>query len=267
MASTNESVARRDLRTYVEQHPEVSHVMFDFDGTLSWLRHGWPELMFQVFRPFYPARRESEQEVHDFLISEILSLNGKPSIFQMVRFAELVRQRGGNCPAPEKLLQDYQSLLDQKIAERSQRIRRGECSRDEYVVHGARAFLEYLTIRRLRLIVLSGTVEHRVKEEAELLGLSHFFGDHIYGSTPDGNKFSKRQVIDRLLREEGIEGKHLLSFGDGPVEICETKAVGGLAIGIASDENQNGSGRSDPHKQRILLEAGAEFVLADYSIP
>ena len=23
--------------------PHASHAVFDFDGTLSWLRHGWPQ--------------------------------------------------------------------------------------------------------------------------------------------------------------------------------------------------------------------------------
>ena len=267
MSFEKSSGQRIDLRKFVDQHPEISHVVFDFDGTLSWLRHGWPELMFDVFRPFYPVQGESDEAIHDFLVSEILSLNGKPSIFQMLRFAELVSERGGSCPEPERLLHDYQNLLDRKIVERSQRVRSGECSLDEYVVYGARAFLDFLRPRRVTLIVLSGTIEHRVKEEASLLGLSHFFGRHIYGSTPDGNRFSKRDVIDRLLREESIEGRHLLSFGDGPVELRETRAVGGIAIGIASDENENGSGQCDPHKRRILFEAGAELVLPDYGIP
>jgi len=63
--------------------PQISHVIFDFDGPCSWLRHGWPEIMFNVFRPYYPARRdEAEDQIHDLLIDEILGLNGKPSIHQ-----------------------------------------------------------------------------------------------------------------------------------------------------------------------------------------
>ncbi len=34
--------------------PRVSHVVFDFDGTLSWLRHGWPEMMVEVMRETTP---------------------------------------------------------------------------------------------------------------------------------------------------------------------------------------------------------------------
>ena len=36
--------------------PQISHVVFDFDGTLSWLRHGWPEIMLRLFREHLPRR-------------------------------------------------------------------------------------------------------------------------------------------------------------------------------------------------------------------
>ena len=49
-------------------------------------------------------------------------------------------------------------------------------------------------------------------------------------------------VIDRILSEHGITGRRLLSFGDGYVEIENTKQVGGLAVAVASDEANNGSG-------------------------
>jgi hypothetical protein len=102
-----------------------------------------------------------------------------------------------------------------------------------------------------------------VKREARLLGLQEFFGEHIYGSTP-GRHFSKKDVIDRILAEERIEGRHLLAFGDGPVEIEFTKAVGGVAIGVASDENANGSGLLDADKREHLVRAGADVIIPDY---
>ena len=142
--------------------------------------------------------------------------------------------------------------------------RGGAKQRDDYVVHGARPLLERLKHGGLTPIILSSTIEERVKEEAELLGLTGFFGRHIYGGTADPRLFSKRAVIDRLLREECLTGENLLSFGDGPVEIRETKAVGGLAIAVASDENHNGSGVMDPFKRRQLLDAGADAAIADF---
>lgn len=240
-------------------------MIFDFDGTLSWLRHGWPRLMYDLFRPYYPSRPgEQEAEIHHLLISEILSLNGKQSIFQMSRFHERVRQLGGACPAPEDLLREYQNRLDSLIARRAQDLLSGQAATDDFVVCGARAFLEKLRARGLRLIILSGTIEPRVREEARWLGLDSYFGPHIYGGTADPALFSKKLVIDRLLAQEAISGSHLLSFGDGPVEIQETKTAGGLAIAVASDEENNGNGRPDPWKREQLLQAGADAVAADF---
>jgi phosphoglycolate phosphatase-like HAD superfamily hydrolase len=245
--------------------PQVSHVVFDFDGTLSWLRHGWPDIMFHLFREHFPARPgETEEFIYELLIDEILSLNGKPSIFQMDRFVELARERGGRSPGPAALLNEYQRRLDAVIEERSQLILTGRARADEFVVHGARAFLDKLQQRGMKLIILSGTVEHRVKQEAGLLGLAGYFGAHIYGSHPAPPEFSKRLVLDRLLSEEKIEGGNLLSFGDGPVEIIHTREVGGLAIAVATDEEHNGSGRMHPQKRRQLIDAGADAVIPDF---
>jgi hypothetical protein len=71
-------------------------------------------------------------------------------------------------------------------------------------------------------------------------------------------------VLENILLEDGISGKNLLSFGDGPIEIECTKKIGGLAIAICSDETNNGSGKMDPTKQAQLLEAGADAAYPDF---
>src|ERR1041385_4819748 len=96
--------------------PQISHVVFDFDGTLSWLRHGWPEIMLQLFREHLSAQPgESEEAFRELLLNDILSLNGKPSIFQMHRFVDRARERGGQRPSPEGLLREYQERLDRQV--------------------------------------------------------------------------------------------------------------------------------------------------------
>lgn len=243
----------------------ISHVVFDFDGTLSWLRHGWPEIMYRVFREHLaPRSGETEGALHDQLIELIVGLNGQPTIFQMIRFAEFARERGVLTPEPETLRAEYQRRLDDAIAERSARIRSGQVSPDDYVVHGARRFLHWLRGRGLTCIILSSTVEERVREEAALLELTPFFGLHIYGGTGDPAQFSKMAVFRRLLQTEAIPGHQLLSFGDGPVEIANTKELGGGAIAVCSDEHHNGSGLLDPFKQRLLWAAGADAAIPDY---
>jgi phosphoglycolate phosphatase-like HAD superfamily hydrolase len=246
-------------------YPDITHVLFDFDGTLSWLRHGWPQIMCGLFCEWVtPVRGQSRDSLESELLEGILSLNGKPTIYQMQYGAELARERAGRQVEPAKLLAEYQRRLEAAIDERCQSIARGQAHADDFVVHGGRRLLEWLKRRGWSLIILSGTVELSVKKEAELLGLSSYFGEHIYGSRADLGQWSKGEVLARLLKEEKIEGRHLLSFGDGPVEIRLTKEAGGLAVGVASDEEVNGSGRLDLHKKKQLLAAGSDVLIPDY---
>jgi len=85
-----------------------------------------------------------------------------------------------------------------------------------------------------------------------------------YGAVDDYKQFSKKMVIERILRENCIQGEQLLSFGDGYVEIENTKDVGGLAVAVASDEANNGSGRFDEWKHRRLAGVGADVVIPDF---
>lgn len=241
----------------------ISHVIFDFDGTLSWLRSGWPDVMARLFAEFIPGAEANSSLVLQRLRREILALNGKPSIYQMRRFTELSPQFRAATPAPELLLQLYLARLDVVLRDRVGGVASGRVSPDTFVIAGARPLLEELYRRGVKLYILSGTAEPDVRREAELLQLKPFFGEGIHGSTP-GQEFSKKEVIDRILREEGILGSQLLSFGDGPVEIEFTKAVGGRAVGVASDEENNGSGVIDSDKREHLMRAGADAIIPDY---
>lgn len=245
--------------------PHVSHVIFDFDGTLSWLRHGWPRIMLDGFLEHAPDEWRGNTSITSDLLADILSLNGKPTIHQMRSFSQRLHDSSGRSVAPERLFEEYEARLAKVIADRRASIAAGTPC-DDFVVHGARRILEMLRSRGVRLIILSGTVEVEVRAEAALLGLSPFFGEHIHGSVRNV-AFSKEDVIKRLMRMEKIEGRHLLSFGDGPVELHFTKAAGGLAIGVASDEDENGSHKPDPFKRDQLAAAGAHAVIPDYDEP
>lgn len=254
-----------EVRPSLVPRPQISHVVFDFDGTLSWVRHGWPAIMFDVFaRHLPPMDGEMDTARRAVLEDIVFGLNGQPSFVQMQRFAEVVRERGGPSLEAEMLRREFQDRLDAEIAARLALIREGQAPPDAFVVFGARALLTRLERDGLTSIVLSSTIEHRVREEAEALGLTGFFGARIHGSGRDPGAFSKKAVFERLLRAGGINGENLLSFGDGPVEIASTKELGGLAIAVCSDEEHNGSGVMDDFKRRQLFAAGADAAIADF---
>src|SRR2546425_7722288 len=238
--------------------PQISHVLFDFDGTLSLIRQGWPEVMVPMFVEMLPPLAgENEESRRQLCYDDIMRLNGKQTIYQMIQLSERIKERGGKAREPLWYKHEYLRRLDERIRHRLEGLRTGAASPDDWLVYGARPILEILQRRGLLLYLASGTDEVFVKQEAELLNLTGFFGRHIYGALDDYKQFSKKMVIERILRENRIQGEQLLSFGDGYVEIENTKEVGGLAVAVASDEANNGSGRFDEWEHRRLIGGGA----------
>ena len=245
--------------------PGLSHVLFDFDGTLSLIRQGWPDVMVPMFTAIIPALEgESEKERSKLAFEDIMRLNGKQTIYQMIQLADRVRERGGTPLEPLEYKHEYLRRLDERIRHRVDGIRAGTLVQDDFTVFGTRALLEALTARGLPLYLASGTDEQFVKAEAEALDIARYFKGHIYGAQDDYRKFSKKMVIDRILAENRIPGGSLLAFGDGYVEIENTKQVGGCAVAVASDEANNGSGRMDEWKRQRLLGVGADVCIPDY---
>ncbi len=244
---------------------QISHVLFDFDGTLSLIRQGWPEVMLPMFAEMLPRQADdTDESLHQMLFEDIMRLNGKQTIYQMIQFAERIRERGGQAQEPIWYKNEYLRRLDERIASRITALKAGTTRSDELLVHEARPMLEELQRRGLMLYLASGTDDRYVKEEARLLDVARYFGGRIYGALDDYKNFSKKMVIDRILKEHQIVGRQLLSFGDGYVEIENTKEVGGVAVAVASDEANNGLGRMDAWKRQRLLGVGADVVVPDF---
>lgn len=247
------------------RRPGITHVLFDFDGTLSIIRQGWPEVMVPMFVEALPRLPgETEEDAQALVLDDIMRLNGKQTIYQMMQLADRIKERGGQPQDPLWYKHEYLRRLDQRTHVRTSGLRSGGVRPDELLVHDARKLLEHLITVGLTLVLASGTDEYAVKQEAELLDITRYFGSHIYGALDDYKQFSKKMIIDRILSENAITGEHLLAFGDGYVEIENTKQVGGLAVAVASDEANNGSGKVEPWKRSRLLGVGADVVIPDY---
>jgi phosphoglycolate phosphatase len=245
--------------------PEISHVLFDFDGTLSLLREGWPEVMVPMFVEMLPPRaNETESTRRQLALDDIMRLNGKQTIYQMIQLCERIQERGSQPHEPLWYKREYLHRLEARIRGRLEGLRSGKVQREEFLVFGARQILVELERRGLELYLASGTDEPFVKEEAALLDIDRYFGKHIYGAIDDYKSFSKKMVIERILNENHISGSELLTFGDGYVEIENTCEIGGLAVAVASDEANNGSGKVDEWKRKRLLGVGAYAVIPDF---
>lgn len=250
-------------------HPDIPRgrcrsVIFDFDGTLSLIREGWPQIMIPMM--VEALRRtgtgETEPELTAKVEEFVMRLNGRQTIYQMIHLTEEIRARGGQPEEPLVYKHRYHDLLLAKIQTRLNALADGSASPEDWTVPGSHAMLQNLRERGVQLYLASGTDLVYVRREAELLGLTPYFGAHIYGAIDDYKNFSKRQIIEKILASNGLHGSELLGFGDGFVEIEEVKRVGGVAVAVASDEALRRG--VHPWKRERLMRAGADVVIGDY---
>lgn len=241
------------------------HVLFDFDGTVSLIREGWPEVMIPMMVEILQetGTKEPVEELRKLVAEFVGELTGKQTIYQMIRLCEEIQRCGGTPKDPAVYKQQYLDLLMVRIADRRDALRAGTANPEDMVVPFSFQLLDELKSRGCTLYVASGTDEPAVIDEVKLLGLDRYFGARVYGAQDDYKNFSKAMVIERILRENHLSGSDLLGFGDGFVEIQNVKSVGGTAVGVASDESAR-NGKPDPWKRDRLLGVGADFIVPDY---
>ena len=238
--------------------------LFDFDGTLSLIRTGWEQVMIPMMVKTLESLKtgESEQQLSLVVEEYVGRLTGEQTIYQMIELARQVEMRGGKPLPPLEYKKKYHEKLMERIRHCRESLRRGEVSPDDYLVPGARAFLEALQSRGLMLYCASGSDQVYTVEEARLLQIDEFFDGGIYGALDDFKSFSKEILIGQMISSAGYRGEELLGFGDGRVEIKNVKDAGGVAVGVATDEPEcklvNG------WKRKRLAAAGADFIVPNF---
>ncbi len=118
------------------------------------------------------------------------------------------------------------------------KLERGELSVEDYTLKGALAAARRRSPRRgWSCTSPAAPTSTTCAAEAEALGFARLFEGRIHGSIGDVKHEAKRVVLERILAEIGPKGlAGLVTFGDGPVEMRETRRRGGYCVGVASDE-------------------------------
>jgi phosphoglycolate phosphatase-like HAD superfamily hydrolase len=115
----------------------------------------------------------------------------------------------------------------------------------------------------IKLYLASGTDEEDVKREAKILGYDYLFEERIFGSIGDITRDAKKVVLDRILDTIGESASGaIITFGDGPVEIRETRKRNGKTVGVASNELKR-FGLNEKKRSR-LIKAGADIIIPDF---
>jgi len=182
--------------------------------------------------------------------------------------AQMVREAGH---VPESEILDahgykriYNDALMTLVETRKQQLLRGELDAGDFTIKNAIPLLRRLHAAGVKLFLASGTDGRDVLLEAQALGYAPLFENRIHGADNDMTHDAKRMVIERMLGEIGPENAvHIATFGDGPVEIRETRKRRGIAVGVASDEVRRFG--LNPEKRARIIRAGAHLVVPDYS--
>lgn len=238
--------------------------LFDFDGTLSLVRSGWMDVMVPMMVEILASLKTGEPEadlkavVEDF----VWRLTGKETIYQMIALAENIEKRGGKPLDPLQYKKMYLDLLWERIRGRVEELKSGKASPEKYMVPGARALLENLKERGLKMYLASGTDEVYMKEEARLIDVARYFDGGVFGALDDYKSFSKKILVQRILASTDVRGEEIIGFGDGYVEIEEVKLVGGVAVGVASTEPE--CQVVDEWKRQRLIGVGADYIVPNY---
>lgn len=256
-------------RTHIEiinphiERGHIRHALFDFDGTVSLIREGWQGVMIPMMVEVLleTPQHESEEELQAVVTEFVDRLTGEQTIYQMIQLCKEMRQRGGEPLDPLEYKWMYLNRLWERIKGRVAGLKNGEIEPEEMMVPGAVPMLEALRAWDVTCYLASGTDEVYVLDEAAALGLSPYFAG-IYGALDDYQNYSKKLVIERILNENHLSGPEFVTFGDGYVEIEDTKAVGGIAVGVASDE-VNRQGINEWKRER-LIQAGADLIIPDF---
>jgi phosphoglycolate phosphatase-like HAD superfamily hydrolase len=157
----------------------------------------------------------------------------------------------------------YLDQLNERIKDRLEALAKERVEPESMMVPGVRRLVEALKERGLKLYLASGTDEPYMKREAELLRVDRYFDGGIFGAQDDYKSFSKKILIGRIIKSSEFEGREFLGFGDGFVEIENVKEVGGVAVGVATDEPL--CERVDPVKRKRLAAVGADWIIPHYA--
>ena len=260
----NENIGIEIIRQLPERDG-VHYALFDFDGTLSLIREGWQAIMIPMMIEILmqTPNHEDKEKITSIVRDFVTQLTGKQTIFQMIRLAEEVEKRGGSAKDPLTYKNEYHERLLERIQYRLDGLRSKRIQPEDYLVPGATSILEGLRSRQVKCYLASGTDEKYVLDEAELLHLTPYFAG-IYGAQDDYVNFSKKMVIRRIIAENHLSGPEFVAFGDGFVEIEDTKSVNGIAVGVATNEAEREG--IDEWKRSRLIQAGADLIIPDFRV-
>ena len=246
--------------------------LFDFDGTISDERVGWPNLMVAVNSAFLVAMTKPHMDFKKatkLVIEDIEKTIGIPTYMQMKNLRTLIEENGYEGPEinPRLFKDVYNDSLVSMVESRHKKIKSEGGDVQKLLISGAVDFLTKIKSHLKNGIYLaSGSDVDAVAESISNLRLSEFFPrERIAGAGSLGPEDdAKEAVINKLLNENGYKGNQIVTFGDGVPEIYYTNIVGGVSVGVLTRDESYYEERGHftiEQKEERLRRAGAHIIV------
>lgn len=163
-----------------------------------------------------------------------------------------------------KLFWVYEQVLNRYC--RDNNLKKAKENPEEFLIKGSMEFMNYLHEKGIKNYFVTGAVVDKSIQPPmgmyeEVLGLGFEIGEgkaveDILGSTWD-EKIPKDEVMRRLVKELGIDGKNVLVIGDGRSEISAGVALGAVTVSILPE--------SAKRQRELHCELGTNMIIPDYT--
>lgn len=162
-----------------------------------------------------------------------------------------------------KLFWVYEQVLNRYC--RDNNLKKAKENPKEFLIPGSMEFMEYLHKNGIKNYFVTGAVVDKsvvppMGMYEEVLGLGFEIGEgkaveDILGSTWD-EKIPKDEVMRRLVKELGIEGRNVLVIGDGRSEISAGVALGAVTVSILPE--------NATRQRELHTDLGTNMIIPNY---
>ena len=163
-----------------------------------------------------------------------------------------------------KLFWVYEQVLNRYC--RDNNLKKAKENPEEFLIKGSMEFMKYLHNNGVKNYFVTGAVVDKSIQPPmgmyeEVLGLGFEIGEgkdveDILGSTWD-EKIPKDEVMRRLVKELGIDGKNVLVVGDGRSEISAGVSLGAVTVSILPETAKR--------QRELHTELGTNMIISDYT--
>lgn len=238
---------------------DIKTIIFDFDGTISTLRHGWEEIMEDyMYQMISGDTLGDDKELKEEIKVYINESMGIQTIYQMQWLKEKVQlknkaevldiweyKRGYNVRLMDIVRQKTKKLISKKLNPK------------DFRIINSKEFVKELYELGYKLYIASGTDHEDVVNEMKALEIFEYFED-VKGAPADKIDCPKEAIVKHLTEDLGYKGSEIAIIGDGKVEIEIAVKIGGKAIGMATDETTQDC--INQRKRKKLISAGAHII-------